>query len=100
MPEEIYQALNILKEVSYPAAGAIVFYFLFKSGVLSSLASRVRKSVPHERIEKLEQFQDIMEGNHNTDLKELLSWKVRVDTRLDKLAEDVGYLRGRVNGKN
>ena len=108
MPEQLasiswVQVENVIKIITWPGVSFFFAFVLWRSGILSALASRVMRngSSSHaRRIDELESFKHVQESNHNTDIEELKAWRVRTDTKMDKMAEDIGYLRGRINSNH
>lgn len=100
MEDLIFKALGTL---SIPGVIGLVAYLCYKAGLFNALASYVRKDTQDERLDGLFEFKNTAENNHFTDLDSLLewrkiteAWRLKTDERLNQIAEDVAYLRGKV----
>lgn len=107
MEEEIIKYVEFLAKLTVPGVIGMVFVLIYKAGILHAVASYFKKS--DSTIAKdFYAFKELAEGNHYTDLDSLLEWRKiteqwRSDTdkRLNQIAQDVAYLRGKIgNGHN
>ncbi|QGH73118.1 MAG: UPF0767 family protein [Podoviridae sp. ctviO18] len=101
MPTELEQLKGLLEYAPYltwPIATILVFSILGKYGIIDALASWIKKS-PDSKVSKdFYAFKELAEGNHYTDLEDLKEWRIATDSRINKLAEDVAFIKGKLNG--
>ena len=125
--ENFKEYIEILAQISIPGSVAIVFYILWRSEVLKSIALRIglsnakientwndgnnktnsKNNIANEsRIQALESFQLTQETNHNHDLESLLDWRPKIEARFDKIEErqdkvsdDLNFIKGKLNGQ-
>lgn len=62
---------EILKSLLVSSPLALVVWILWRSGILGSLASRLKKNGEDKRIAHLEEWKEEAETNHFHDLEEL-----------------------------
>lgn len=69
MEQEIIKSLL----VSSPLAVAVIIVvnYLYRSGLLASLSSRLKKNGDDKRVANLEKWKELAESNHFRDLEEL-----------------------------
>lgn len=108
--DQLIPYVSILAQVSIPGSIAIVFYFLWRSKVLEVIAlkiqgkkdasdndyNQVNVSTNGKRLQKLEEFQLNAETNHWHEIADIQEWRKIVDQRITKMAEDIAFIRGRL----
>ena len=98
---DIQQLINLIPRLTIPAAVVLCFYFLYKGGILDALTSWLKRQPNNNRIDNLENFKETVETNHFHDLDELKERMNKVENRIDKLSEDIAYIKGKIgNGYN
>lgn len=99
MEQEIIQ---LVKDLSYPAVVALALIILNRAGVFGLIADWFRGRISSSDSETRERVKKI-ETNHlaeiNRRLEVLEQNDIRIDVRLNKLGEDVAWLRAKINGK-
>lgn len=107
MPEEISQLKDLLEYANYitwPVAGILMIYFLRPMWL--ALASWIQKN-PESQIKKdFYAFKEMAEENHYHDIENLKQgqkdiWKTitNLEVRVNKIAEDIAFIRGKLNGQ-
>ena len=108
---EIEKAPELIKLIITAGSPIGVTLILWKSGVLGALASRWKKNGDDRRITELQDFKEEAENNHFHELNELKKdnekiWMSITSLRRDlsnfqsKVSEEVGYLKGKINGQD
>jgi hypothetical protein len=107
---EITPYISILAQVSIPGSVALIFYFLWRARVLEVIAlkiqgnknsienkyNQVNVSTNHDRLQRLEDFKFEAENNHWHEIDDIQAWRVVIDARLNKMAEDLAFIRGKL----
>ena len=97
---DLQQIINLIPQLTGPASIVLVCFFLYKAGILGALTSWVTRQPNNGRIDELEAFRSSAETNHFCDLENLKEWRIATDIRINKLAEDMAWIRGKIgNGK-
>ena len=94
----IQQLIDLIPQLTGSAAIVFVTYFFYKAGILGALTSWITRQPNNIRIDRLEAFRSNAETNHFCDLESLKEWKIATDERMNKLAEDIAFIKGKING--
>ena len=93
---EFQQIIDLIPQMTIPVAFVISMFFLYKAGLLEALTSWITRQPNNSRIDKLEAFRSNAETNHFCDLESLKGWRIATDERMNKLAEEVAYIKGKI----
>lgn len=108
--------MKFIAPISQYGSAVMIAAILWKTGILESLASWMRRkgSIGYDpRIKELMDFKNLQESNHNTDLARLLDsdkehdethrqlWAVinSLSKDVQQQGQDIAFIRGRLNGR-
>lgn len=91
--------LDYASYVTWPFATVIIFWLSAKAGILGGITSLMKGITDNMRITKLENFREEAETNHFHDLENMQDRMSKVEDKLDRVAEDVAYIKGKINNK-
>ena len=98
---------KVLGTLSIPGVVGLIAYLLYKSGVFTAIADKIKGKTDNSKIAGLEKFQFEAENNHFTDLDRLLKDNEKLWTSIEAVREqgaenskNIAYILGRLNGSN
>ena len=98
MPEDLEQLkwlLDYAGYITWPVTTIVVFWLCATSGILGGVSALMRGITDNMRIKDLETFRETAENNHWHDIEDLKDRMAKVEDKVDRIAEDVAYLRGK-----
>ena len=87
---------DFIKTLSYPAVIGLFLFFLNRSGIFELMADFLRSKINGNTDPTTNERLDLITNNHLHEVVDILK---RIESKVEKMSDDVIYLKARSNGK-
>ena len=88
---------DFIRDLSYPAVIGLFLILLSKAGIFHLVADFLRSKINGSTDTTTHEKLDLIANNHLHDVVDILK---RIEGKIEKMSDDVIYLKARSNGKH
>ena len=88
---------NLIKSLSTPAVIGLGLILFYRAGILGLMADFLRSKINGNTDTTTHEKLDLIANNHLHDVVDILK---RIEGKIEKMSDDVIYLKARSNGKH